>query len=66
MNEEFKKMASLSIEEKKEYGKTLSDAKVILTDTYESKEQLLSIDSINEKLREDIVDISVEGKKIEQ
>jgi len=66
LNEEFKKMASLSIEEKKEYGKTLSDAKVILTDTYESKEQLLSIDSINEKLREDIVDISVEGKKIEQ
>ncbi|MCF7835274.1 phenylalanine--tRNA ligase subunit alpha [Candidatus Gracilibacteria bacterium] len=66
LNEEFKKMATLSIEEKKEYGKILSDAKLTLTETYESKEQILSIDSINEKLREDIVDISLEGKKVEQ
>ena len=66
LNEEFKKMTTLSIEEKKEYGKTLSDAKTLLTDAYENKEQLFSMDSINEKLREDIVDISVEWKKIEQ
>lgn len=66
LNEEFKKITTLSIEEKKTYGKTLSDAKTILTDAYESKEQLLSMDNINAKLREDIVDISLEGKKIEQ
>ena len=66
LNEEFKKMTTLSIEEKKEYGKVLSDAKIILTDAYENKEQLLSTDSINAKLREDIVDISLEWKKIEQ
>jgi phenylalanyl-tRNA synthetase alpha subunit len=59
-------MTTLSIEEKKTYGKTLSDAKTILTDAYENKEQLLSMDNINAKLREDIVDISLEGKKIEQ
>lgn len=66
LNEEFKKMTSLSIEEKKTYGKILSDAKALLTDAYADKEQLLSIDNINIKLREDIVDISIEGKKNEQ
>jgi hypothetical protein len=32
-------MTTLSIEEKKEYGKVLSDAKTIMTDAYEIKEQ---------------------------
>jgi len=53
-------MTTLSIEEKKEYGKILSDAKLILSEAYENKEQTLSMESINEKLKEDIVDISVE------
>lgn len=66
LNEEFKKMTTLSIEEKKEYGKILSDAKLILSEAYENKEQTLSMESINEKLKEDIVDISVEWKKTEQ
>jgi len=59
LNEEFKKMSTLPLEEKKEYGKNLSDAKIILTQAYENKEQTLSIDNINAKLSEDIVDISL-------
>jgi phenylalanyl-tRNA synthetase alpha subunit len=46
--------------------KKLSEAKTLLTDAYQRKEQNLSLDSINQKLREDIVDISLEGRKIDQ
>lgn len=66
LNEEFKKMVNLDAEQKKEYGKILSDSKNILTDAYQQKEKELSIANINQKLNEDIVDISIEGKKIEQ
>jgi phenylalanyl-tRNA synthetase alpha chain len=66
LNQEFKKMNTLWIEEKKEYWKKLSEAKTLLTDAYQRKEQNLSLDSINQKLREDIVDISLEGRKIDQ
>jgi phenylalanyl-tRNA synthetase alpha chain len=66
LNEEFKKMANLSIDQKKEYGKILSDSKNILTDAYANKEKELGMANINQKLNEDIVDISLDGKRIEQ
>jgi len=56
----FKEMASLSPEEKKEAGKTLSEAKTLLNEAYEAKLQELSIYQINESLNKDLVDFSLE------
>jgi len=53
-------MANLSSEEKKEAGKTLSEAKTLLNEAYETKLQELSIYQINESLNKDLVDFSLE------
>ena len=65
LNEWFKTMGALSSEEKKEAGKILSDAKTALTEAYENKERKLSIEWINQKLNEDLVDISLDGKSLD-
>ena len=56
----FKSMATLSIEEKKEAGKVLSESKTIINEAYEAKEQELNIEQINEILKKDLVDFSLE------
>lgn len=66
LNEEFKKIGNMSTEEKKEFWKTMSDAKTAISEAYENKENLLSMENINIKLREDIVDVSIETKKIDK
>ncbi len=66
LNEEFKKMTNLWVEEKKEAGKVLSEVKQLLTEQYEKKSKDLSIQDINKKLEEDIVDIYIDSKKLEQ
>lgn len=66
LSEGFKKMGALSPEEKKDMGKTLSDAKIALTEAYEDTERKLSIEGINQKLNEDIVDISLDGKALDE
>lgn len=66
LNEEFKNMVALDAEAKKEAGKVLSDAKTALTDAYAAKENTISIAIINEKLNQDIVDISLPWNEIEK
>jgi phenylalanyl-tRNA synthetase alpha subunit len=53
-------MGALSPEEKKEAGKTLSEAKTQINEAYDKKMQELSIAQINEALQKDIVDFSLE------
>ncbi len=65
LNEEFKNMVSLDAEAKKEAGKILSESKTALTQAYTSKENSISTDIINQKLNQDIVDISLPGNTIE-
>lgn len=59
-------MGALPAEAKKEAGKVLSEAKTTLTDAYEHKERNLSMEGINQKLNEDLVDISLEGNPLEE
>jgi phenylalanyl-tRNA synthetase alpha subunit len=59
-------MVALDAEAKKEAGKILSDAKSALTEAYEAKENHISTSLINEKLNQDIVDISLPGSEIDQ
>jgi phenylalanyl-tRNA synthetase alpha subunit len=59
LNEEFAKMKDASIEEKKTLGGKLSEIKNKLTEEYSKKENEISINEINEQLKQDIVDISV-------
>jgi len=66
LNEEFKKIWSLSDEEKKTFGKKMSDLKNWITGAYAEKEKNLTIIQINEKLEKDIVDISIEPKTFEK
>jgi phenylalanyl-tRNA synthetase alpha subunit len=66
LNDEFKKIVSLSDQEKKIFGKTLSDTKNILTSEYEKKENELSIKNINKNSEKDIIDISIETDNIQQ
>lgn len=66
LNEGFKTMGALSPEEKKTMGAVLSDAKTALTDAYEHKERKLSMEGINQKLNEDLVDISLTGKALDE
>ena len=63
LNEEFAKMKDASPEEKKTLGWKLSEIKTKLMDEYSKKEGEISINEINEQLKQDIVDISVTGKK---
>jgi phenylalanyl-tRNA synthetase alpha subunit len=59
-------MGNLSPEEKKEQGKVLTDAKTTLTEAYEAKERDLGAAEINQKLKEDLVDISLDGAAFEK
>jgi phenylalanyl-tRNA synthetase alpha subunit len=59
-------MGALSPEKKKEAGKVLSEAKTVLTDAYENKEKKLSMEGINQKLNEDLIDVSLDGKPLDQ
>jgi len=59
-------MGALPAEEKKKMGAVLSEAKTTLTDAYEDKERKLSMDGINKKLNEDLVDISLDGKPLDE
>lgn len=63
---EFKTMWSLSPEEKKEKWQMLSDLKSALESAYQSKNQEISSQAINELLKKDLVDISLPGNKLEQ
>lgn len=65
LNEEFKKIGSLSNEEKKDFGKKMSEIKNTLTSAYAEKEKNLTTLEINKKLEKDIIDISVEAKTFE-
>lgn len=65
LNEEFAKMKDASIEEKKTLGAKLSEIKNTLTEGYNKKENDMSMLEINEQLKKDIVDISVNAKKYE-
>jgi phenylalanyl-tRNA synthetase alpha subunit len=58
-------MKDASIEEKKTLGAKLSEIKNSLTEKYNKKENEISIIEINEQLKKDIVDISVNAKKFE-
>ena len=66
LNEEFKKITNLSGQEKKDFWSKLTSIKEDLTNSYEKKQRELNIWNINQKLNEDIVDISLEGKPINQ
>lgn len=66
VTEGFKQMGNASPEEKKELGKTLTEAKDTITEAYEAKERALSTDAINQKLQEDMVDISLDGLPLDQ
>lgn len=65
LNEWFKTMVALLPEDKKEAGKLLSEAKVALTEAYENKERNLSSEWINQKLNEDLIDVSLDGKPLD-
>jgi phenylalanyl-tRNA synthetase alpha subunit len=58
-------MKDASIEEKKTLGAKLSEIKNTLTEGYNKKENDMSMLEINEQLKKDIVDISVNAKKYE-
>ena len=62
---EFKKMGTLNPEEKKEFGKNLSDAKKLLTEVYEDRLNIFNIEQINQSLNKDLVDFSLEKPDIE-
>jgi phenylalanyl-tRNA synthetase alpha subunit len=55
----------LSDEEKKDFGKKMSEIKNTLTSAYAEKEKNLTTFEINKKLEKDIIDISVEAKTFE-
>lgn len=63
LNEEFKKMSSLSPEEKKTIWAQLSEVKDILNNAYDNKLNKLESDKINKQLNKDLVDISIDKKK---
>jgi len=66
LNEEFKKIISLTEQERKDFGSQLTETKEILMNNYEKKERELSIWNINKKLNEDIVDISLDWRSLDQ
>lgn len=63
---EFKTMWSLSPDERKEKWQQLAWLKSALESAYESKNQEISSQAINELLEKDLVDISLPGDKLEQ
>lgn len=62
----FKTMGDLSPEEKKEFGKQLTEIKTSLTSAYEIKEHALMLEEINTQLKNDIVDSSIESAPLER
>ena len=63
---EFKVMADLSVEEKRERWQRLSSLKTALESAYEQKNNEVSSQIINKMLEKDLVDISLPGKKLEK
>jgi phenylalanyl-tRNA synthetase alpha chain len=59
-------MGSLSPEEKKSLGQTLTETKDQVTEAYEAKQRAVNADAINQKLNEDIVDGSLDIAAIDQ
>lgn len=57
---QFKNMGELSPEAKKKLGQELTEAKNQVTEAYEAKEMTLRIEQINEQLKSDIVDGSLD------
>ncbi len=60
LNEEFKKLVSLSPEEKKTVGAELSEVKEKLTSAYEQKSTSFMMEKINEQLGKDLVDMGLD------
>ncbi|MDR0282053.1 MAG: phenylalanine--tRNA ligase subunit alpha [Candidatus Peribacteria bacterium] len=59
-------MGNLSPEERKEKGQFLSEAKTTLEQAYQDKEDMYSLQEINQLLEHDLVDISLPATTIEQ
>lgn len=57
-------MASLSVEEKKEFGKLLNDLKNDVSNLIEEKRKVLEIEELNKKLSNEIIDITLPSTKI--
>jgi phenylalanyl-tRNA synthetase alpha subunit len=54
----------MSPEEKKDMGPKLAEAKKALTSAYEAKDNDISTQEINQKLNDDIVDITLPTKPL--
>ena len=63
---EFKLMADLSSEEKRERWQQLSSLKLALESAYERKNSEMSSAAINKMLEKDLIDISLPGAKLDQ
>ena len=63
---EFKLMADLSPEEKRERWQQLSSLKLALESAYERKNSEMSSAAINKMLEKDLIDISLPGAKLDQ
>jgi len=63
INEEFKKMKKMSIEEKKPIWQVLSDIKNKINSAYQKKEIELSTAQINKQLEKDLIEIGIPSPK---
>ena len=64
IQEAFKWISKMSPEEKKDMGPKLAEAKKALTSAYEAKDNDISTQEINQKLNDDIVDITLPTKPL--
>jgi len=66
LSAELKNLASLSLEEKKEKGKKLTDLRQSIEEIFEKKEKEFLLDEVNELLQKDAVDLFVPAKTLEE
>lgn len=59
-----KQMATLTIDEKKEFGKKLNEIKIQVTELIDAKKKELDDIKLNEKIKKDTIDIFLPSKKI--
>jgi phenylalanyl-tRNA synthetase alpha chain len=64
LTEFFKKMGSLSPEEKKEFGQTVNQVKNVISENLEECQQKLTEQLKQEKIRKETIDITLPGRKI--
>ena len=64
LQEIMSKMKDLSIEEKKELGKSSNEFKVKIEKLIEEKREELAKKVINEKLAKETIDVTLPGKKV--